>query len=101
MEKCVSDINDDNTEKDYREKEAEWIYETFPDEMEEGVNDRNENKNDNYDGEKNEGETTDSDSTIIDEGKGLINEWGGKDVDLDEFDASTCSGDRFYNIFDK
>ena len=24
-----------------------------------------------------------------------------KDVDLDEFDASTCSGDTFYDIFDK
>ena len=50
---------------------------------------------------KNEGETTYSDSTKIDEGKGVINERGGKDVDLDEFDASTCSGDRFYDFFDK
>ena len=37
----------------------------------------------------------------MDEGKGVINEIGGKDVDLDEFDASTCSGDRYYDIFDK
>ena len=37
----------------------------------------------------------------IDEGKGVINERGGKDVDLFEFDAYTCSGDRFYDIFDK
>ena len=49
--------------------------------MKEGVNDRNENKNENYD-EKNEGETTYSDSTTIDEGKGVIHERGGKDVDL-------------------
>ena len=31
----------------------------------------------------------------------MINERGGKHVYLDEFDASTCSGDRFYDIFDK
>ena len=31
----------------------------------------------------------------------MINERGGKDVDLDEFDASTCSGDRYYDIFIK
>ena len=31
----------------------------------------------------------------------MIDERGGKDVDLDEFDASTCSGDSFYDIFDK
>ena len=84
-----------------KEKEAECIDGTFSDEMEEGVNDRNENKNKNYDEEKNEGETTDYDSTTIDEGKGVMNERGGKDVDLDEFDPSTCSGDRFYDIFDK
>ena len=30
-----------------------------------------------------------------------MNERGGKDIDLDEFDASTCSGDRFYDIFHK
>ena len=54
-----------------------------------------------YDEEKEEGETKDSDSTKIDEGKGVINERGGKDVCLGEFDASTCSGDRFYDIFDK
>ena len=51
--------------------------------MEEGVNDRNENKSENYDEEKNEGETTDSDSTTIDEVKVVINKIGGKDVDLD------------------
>ena len=51
--------------------------------MEEGVNDRNENKNENYDEGKNEGETTYSDSTTIDEGKEVINERGGNDVDLD------------------
>ena len=31
----------------------------------------------------------------------MVNERGGNDVDLDGFDASTCSGDRFYDIFDK
>ena len=30
-----------------------------------------------------------------------MNERGGKDVNLDEFDASTCSGDTFYDIFDE
>ena len=58
-------------------------------------------KNEKYDEEKKEGETTDYDSTTIDEGKWVINERGGNDVDLDEFDASTFSGDRFYDIFDK
>ena len=37
----------------------------------------------------------------MDEGKGVINEIGGKDVDLYEFDESTCSGHRYYDIFDK
>ena len=50
---------------------------------------------------KNEGEIKDSDSTIIGEFKGVVYERGGKDVDLYEFDASTCSGDSFYDIFDK
>ena len=31
----------------------------------------------------NEVKTTDSESTTMDEGKGVINERGGKDVDLD------------------
>ena len=69
--------------------------------MKEGVNDRKENKNEKFDEKKKEGETTDYDSTTIDEVKGAINERVGKDVDLDEFYASTCSGDRFYDIFDK
>ena len=69
--------------------------------MEECVYDRNNNKNEEYDEEKYEGETTDSESTTMDEGKGVIHERGGKDVDLDEFDESTCSGDRYYDIFDK
>ena len=101
MEECVSDINVDKNEKNYKEKEAECIDDTLPDEMEEGVNDRNENKNENDDEIKNEGETKDSDSITIDEGKGVIIEIGGKDVDLYEVDASTCSGDRFNDIFDK
>ena len=44
MEKVVRDINEDKNEKIYKEKEAECIYYTFPDEMEEGVNYRNEKK---------------------------------------------------------
>ena len=35
------------------------------------------------------------------ENKGVINERGGKDADLYELDESTCSGDRYYDIFDK
>ena len=69
--------------------------------MEEGVYDRNNIKNEKYDEEKNEGETTDYESITMDEGKGVINERGGKDADLDEFDESTCSGHRYYDIFDK
>ena len=69
--------------------------------MEEGVYNRNNIKNEKYDEGKNEGETTDYDSTTMDEVKGVINERGGNDVDLDGFDASTCSGDRYYDIFDK
>ena len=37
----------------------------------------------------------------MDVGKGVINEKGGKDVYLDEFDESTCSGDTYPDIFDK
>ena len=37
----------------------------------------------------------------MDEGKVVINKRGGKDVDLDEFDESTCSGDTYYDNFDK
>ena len=40
--------------------------------MEEGVNDRNDNKNEKYDEEKEADETTDSDSTTIGEGKEVI-----------------------------
>ena len=69
--------------------------------MEEAVNDRNDNKNEKYDEKKQADETTDFDSTKIDEGKVVIDEIGGNDVDLDEFDASACSGDSFYDIFDK
>ena len=69
--------------------------------MEEGVYDRNNNKNEKYDQVKNEGEITYSDSTTMDESKVVINERSGKDVDLDGFYASTCSGDRHYDIYDK
>ena len=92
--------NDKNEETD-EGKEAECIDDTFPGEMEECVYDRNNNKNEKYDDREKEGETIDSDSTTMDEGKGVINERGVKDVDLDEFDKSTCSGDRYYDIFDK
>ena len=51
--------------------------------MEEGVYARNKNKNEKYDDREKEGETIDSDSTTMDEGKGVINERGGNDVDLD------------------
>ena len=57
-------------------KEAKFPDDTPPVDMEEGVKDIN--------GEgKNEGETTDSESTTMDEGKGVNNEKGGKDFDLD------------------
>ena len=69
--------------------------------MEEGVNDINDNKNEKYHEEKEADETTDSDSTKIGEGKGAIDERCGKYVDLYEFDASTCSGDSFNDIFVK
>ena len=74
---------------------------TSPDDMDEGVNYRNKNKNEKYYEEKEEVQTTYSDSTTIGEGKGVIDERGGKGINLDEFDASTCSGDRFYDSFDK
>ena len=50
--------------------------------MEEGVNDRNEGKM-KIMMKKKWRWKTDSDSTTIDEGKGVVNERGGKDVDLD------------------
>ena len=37
----------------------------------------------------------------MDEGQGVINERGDRDVDLDEFDEPTGSGDRYYDNFDK
>ena len=51
--------------------------------MKEGVYDRNNNKNVKYDEENNKGESSDSESNTLDEGKGVIDERGGKDVDLD------------------
>ena len=68
--------------------------------MEEGANDRNDNKNEKYDEEREADETTDVYSTTIDESKGVVDKRGGKDFDLDEFDASTCSGDSFCDIFE-
>ena len=89
MEEDVSDINDKNNENIHKEKENEFIDDTFPDEMEECIYYRNNNNNEKYDEGKNEGETTDYDRITMDEGKKVINERGGKDVDLDGFDAST------------
>ena len=43
-------------------------------------------------------ETTDAESTTMDDGRGVNNKKGGKDVDLDEFDECTCSGDTYYDI---
>ena len=71
------------------------------DEKEEDVNYRNYNKNEKYDEEKEADKTTDYYSTTISEGKGVIGEIVRKDVDLDGFDVSTCSGDSFWGIFDK
>ena len=101
MEEGVKDINDDNNELYDEGKEAECLDDNSLDKMEEGENDRNDNKNKKYDEEKEADETTHSDSTTIDEVKGVIDGRVGKDVDLDEFDASTCSGGSFYDISDK
>ena len=68
--------------------------------MEEGVNDRKDKNNENTDEEKEAYERTYSEITTISEGKGVIDERGGKDVDLDEFDESTCSDDNFYDFSD-
>ena len=69
--------------------------------MEEGVNDRKDKNNENTDEEKEAYERTYSEITTISEGKGVIYERGGNDVDLDKFDASTCSVDSLYDIFDR
>ena len=73
MEEGVKDINDDIIEIYDEEKEAECLDDTPPDDMEEGVNDKDDNKNEKYDEEKEADETTDSDSTTIGGGKGVIN----------------------------
>ena len=72
------------------EKEVECLDDTSPDEIEEVVNDRNDNKNDMCDEEKEAYKTIDSDITTIGESKGVIDKRSIKDVDLYEFDASTC-----------
>ena len=91
--------------------------------MEEFVNDKVYDENEKNDEEKEENETTDSERTKIDQGKGVNDERGGDYVALfeetefssrtsseylnekyysvGEFYFSTCSGDRFYDIFDK
>ena len=45
MEEDVKDINDEIIDIYDEEKEAELLDDSSPDEMEEGVNDRNDNKN--------------------------------------------------------
>ena len=40
MEEGVSDINDDKNEEINEEKEAEFLYDTSPEEMKEGVSDK-------------------------------------------------------------
>ena len=50
--------------------------------MEEGVKNRNYKKNGKYDEEKDADKTTEYDSIKIAEGKEVIYERGGKDVDL-------------------
>ena len=45
MEQCVKDINDDKNEIYDEEKKAEFPDDTFPVDMEEGVNDIKDNKN--------------------------------------------------------
>ena len=83
MEEGVCDRKDDNNEKNDEGKEAECPDDTPPVDMQEGVKDINDEV-------KNEGETTDSKSTTMDEVKVVNNEKGGKDVDLYELDESTC-----------
>ena len=51
--------------------------------MQEGVNDINDDNNETHDEEKEADETIDYESTTIGEGKGVFDEIGGKDVDLD------------------
>ena len=115
MEVDVSDNKNDNSENNDDRKEAECLYDTFLDLMEEEVSDINDNKNEIYTRKKRlnaymtlslmiwknvymietitkmknmmrkklKMKKTDSESTIMDEGKGVIHERGGKDVDLD------------------
>ena len=45
MEEGVNDRKDDNNEKNDEQKEAEFLYDTSPDEMEECVNDIKDEKN--------------------------------------------------------
>ena len=56
--------------------------EIFPIEMEECVNDKFYDENGKNDEKKEENETTDSEGTKFDEGKGVNHERGGEDVVL-------------------
>ena len=78
MEEVVKDINDDKNEIYDEGKEAECLDETSPDDIEEGVNDRNDNNE-----EKEAYETKYYDSNTICEGRGVNDERGVKDVDVD------------------
>ena len=88
MEEGLSDTKNDMSENNNERKEAECLY------------DRKNNRDEKYDEEKNEYETTYAESTTMDEGRGVINEKVGNYVDLDEFNESTCSVDKYYDIFD-
>ena len=63
---------------------GEFSDENSPVEMEERVYDKVYDENEKNDEEKEENETTDSESTKIDEGKGVSVERGGEDVALVE-----------------
>ena len=83
MEEVLKYIDFNKYEIHDEGKEAECLDETSPDEMEEVLNDRNDNKNEKYDEEKQTDETTDSDSTTIGKGIIVVDKIVIKDVDLD------------------
>ena len=88
MDEGVSDKKNEMRENNDERKEAECLY------------DRYNNRNEKYDEKNIYYETTDAESTTMDDGRGVNNKKGGKDVDLDEFDECTCSGDTYYDIYD-
>ena len=68
MEEGVKDINDDKNEMYDGEKEAEFLYDTSPDEMEEGVNYRIYYNNETNDEGKEEEFQDDTSPVDIEEG---------------------------------